>query len=80
MEKETTSLHVACYAGHTYPQRPVSFTWQEIDYPITRIIADQHTPQGKTFTVLTEKGGIFTLLYHSEENQWHLNPGTVKST
>ena len=31
MNKEIPSLHVACYAGHTYPQRPVSFTWQEIE-------------------------------------------------
>lgn len=31
------NLKVRCYSGHTYAQRPLSFTWQGVDYEVEEV-------------------------------------------
>jgi len=41
-------IEVACYSGHTYAERPVSFIWREKEYKIKEIEKTWFEP-GKRF-------------------------------
>lgn len=65
-----SSTLVECYSGHTYPQRPTAFIWQEKRHQVDRIIAEWYQPEGKSFQVQTHEGQRFTLTFQAEQDIW----------
>ncbi|TAK12248.1 MAG: hypothetical protein EPO32_09145 [Anaerolineae bacterium] len=61
---------VTCYSGHTYAQRPRAVQWQGLWQDILAITADWHTPEGRTFRVLTANGHRLELHYRAADDCW----------
>lgn len=65
-------IKVSCYSGHTYAQRPVSFTFEDKDYKVTEIIKEWQSPEGKRFQVKTEDNKTFKLCYNEAQDKWQV--------
>jgi hypothetical protein len=65
-------IKVKCYSGHTYAQRPVSFTWRNINYPISKIESEWLEPGKKFFRIVTEDEKVFELCYNEAQDKWRL--------
>lgn len=70
--RELENLKVNCYSGHTYAERPVSFTWQGIDYKVEEIEKAWQGPGERCFLVKTKNNKIFQLCYNEAEDRWSL--------
>ena len=66
------NLKVKCYSGHTYAERPVSFTWQGIDYEVEEVEKAWQGPGERCFQVKTKDNKIFQLCYNEAENRWSI--------
>ena len=66
------NLKVNCYSGHTYAERPLSFTWQGIDYEVEEIEKAWQGPGERCFQVKTKDNKSFQLCYNEAEDQWSL--------
>lgn len=58
---------VSYFSGHTYAQRPVSFTWNDRLYHVEKVLAEWKTPDAKIFLVCTTSGEEFELVQESED-------------
>lgn len=66
-------LRVSTYSGHTYAQRPRSFTWQGVDYEVAEIEKEWLGPAEKHFRVRTKDNKIFHLCYNETQDRWSLD-------
>ena len=72
---ENTSLEivkVSCHSGHTYAERPESFTWEEIVHIVQTVEKEWIEPGEKHFKVRTDDNKLFELCYYVEADQWTL--------
>lgn len=65
-------LEVKCYSGHTYAQRPVSFTWQGVDYQVANIEREWLAPGERWFLVKTDSNKSCRLCYNEAEDRWSI--------
>ena len=65
-------VEVRAYAGRRYPERPISFVWQDEEQIIEAIEGEWMTPEGSHFQVRTSAGERFHLVYSREEDEWYL--------
>ena len=72
MELESNSLKVICYSGHTYAERPRSFTWEGIEYKVEKIEKAWREPGNRLFQVSTKDNRRFRLCYDEIKDQWSL--------
>ncbi len=63
---------VTCYAGRKYPERPISFVWQDEEHMIEAIEGEWMTPEGSHFCVRTSAGERFHLAYSREADAWYI--------
>jgi len=64
---------VECYAGSTYPERPLSFTWHGTHYEVCDIIDRRRQPAGIGFLVRCTPGNaLFDLFYNETKDQWQI--------
>ena len=66
------NLEVRCYSGHTYAERPVSFRWKDVEYPVGQIEKAWQEPGKRYFQVLAGGNKRFRLCYNVAEEQWSL--------
>jgi hypothetical protein len=72
MELESNSLKVRCYSGHTYAERPRSFTWEDKEYKVEKIEKAWREPGNRLFQVSTADNRRFRLCYDEIKDQWSL--------
>jgi len=65
-------IHVTCYSGRSYADRPASFMWRDILYKVREIEREWLEPGQKHFVVKTEDDRRFELCYHEPEDSWSL--------
>ena len=65
-------IKVKCYSGHTYTQRPVSFTFEGKDYEVAENINEWQEPEKKCFQVKTEGNKFFRLCYNEAQDKWQV--------
>ena len=65
-------LEVNCYSGHTYAERPKSFTWQGVEYEVAEIEKAWQEPGKRCFQVSTRDNKLFNLCSNETKNQWSL--------
>ena len=65
-------LEVNCYSGHTYAERPKSFTWQGVEYEVAEIEKAWQESGKRCFQVSTRDNKLFNLCYNETKNQWSL--------
>ena len=63
-------IHVTCYSGHTYAERPESIVWEAIEYKVQRIEKEWQEPGARLFEVVTEDCRIFILSYNERGDEW----------
>ena len=72
-------VQVTCHSGHSYADRPTSFTWNGARYDIDGIEGEWLEPGEKHFIVQATKAGTpydekrFEICYHTQEDIWLLN-------
>ncbi len=42
-------IRVECYSGHTYAQEPRAIEWEDLRYPVERVVKRWRTPAGPCF-------------------------------
>lgn len=65
-------LKVNCYSGHTYAQRPKSFTLEGTEYEVKEIEKEWLEPGERHFLVKTRDNKTFKLCYNEAKDQWPL--------
>ena len=63
---------VRCHSGHTYAQRPESFSFAGQDYKIETIVVENRFPDGRQFLVQTGNGKLFELIYNEVNDHWQV--------
>ena len=71
-ESRADSLIVRCYSGHSYAERPKSFTWQGVEYEVEEIEKEWREPQERHFKVKTKDNKLFQLCYNESQDRWSL--------
>lgn len=66
------NLKVNCYSGHTYAERPRSFTWEDTEYQIEEIEKEWLEPGKRCFQTRTGDNKLFKLCYNEVEESWSL--------
>lgn len=65
-------VEVRSYSGRKYPERPISFIWQDEEHTVEAIEGEWMTPEGSHFQVRTSTGERFHLVYSPEADEWYL--------
>ena len=65
---------VECHSGHSYPQRPTAFTYQDERREVEKVLIGWRSPEGIHFRVLTTEGEDFELSYFLESDSWQVQP------
>jgi hypothetical protein len=63
-------LKVRSYSGHTYPERPVSFSWRGVEHTVQEVEKEWREPGQRRFRVRTEDGKRFELCYDTQTDKW----------
>ena len=66
------NLEVSCYSGHTYAERPISFTWRGVEYQVAEVEKEWRQPGKKCFRVKTGDSKSFQLCYNEDQEEWSL--------
>ena len=66
-------VQVSCYSGHTYVERPASFTWRDVTYTVHRVEKEWRQPGMKCFRVSTEDNKLFELCYNEQKDEWSIS-------
>ena len=69
---QMNNLKVNCYAGHTYAQRPVSFTLEGKEYEVKEVEKEWLEPGERCFIVRTSDNKTFRFCYNEAKDQWSL--------
>lgn len=68
-----TVSEVECYAGSTYPERPLAFTWEGQRYEVQEVIDRRREPEGVGFLVRSATSDtLFDLFYSTESDSWQI--------
>jgi hypothetical protein len=68
--------NVRCYAGASYPERPVAFEWKERWLEVDELIRQARTPGGLVFDVLAEDGRGYRLAWNAGTDEWVVEPAS----
>ena len=63
---------VRCYAGASYPERPVAFEWEGRWLDVIEVQREAHTPHGLVFDVVAEDGRRYRLDWNANEDSWSI--------
>jgi hypothetical protein len=66
--------NVRCYAGASYPERPVAFEWEGRWLEVTELLRQSRTPEGLRFEVAVEDGRRFRLHWDAGTDRWAIMP------
>ncbi len=61
---------VTCYSGRTFAERPVSFTWENVEHKVKQIEKEWREPGLKRFRVRTGDDKLFDLRYNEQNDSW----------
>jgi hypothetical protein len=67
------SVHVECYSGHEYAERPMALYWEDERLQVTDVESSWITPEGKAFQVRLEDGRVCVLTYSSLTDDWSID-------
>lgn len=68
--RASSNPEVQTYSGHTYAERPVSFSWDGAQHRVAEIEKSWQEPEQRCFQVRTDENKIFRLCYNTIHNQW----------
>jgi hypothetical protein len=68
---------VRCYAGASYPERPVAFEWEGRWLDVAEVLRSARTLEGMTFDVVTGDGQKYRLAWREAGDFWLV---TVRSS
>jgi hypothetical protein len=71
--------NVRCYAGASYPERPVAFEWEERWLEVAEVLHQARVPGGLVFDVLVEDGRSYRLEWDANEDDWTIIERTHRS-
>ena len=66
------NLEVYCYSGHSYPEEPRSFRWENMECEVEEIEKAWQEPGERHFRVRTKDNRLFQLVYNEIEKHWSL--------
>lgn len=75
VSERSRQVIVRTYSGHTYPQRPLSFTLGDREHRVREVLRTWREPGRVLFRVATEEGLTFTLEYDEANDSWRLADG-----
>jgi hypothetical protein len=61
---------VRCYAGASYPERPVAFEWEGDWLDVCEVLWQARTPEGLVFDVCAEDGKQYRLVWKEVKDEW----------
>ena len=64
---------VDCYAGSSYPDRPLAFTWKGQKRQVAEVEKEWREPGMRVFVVKDTSGGRFQLAYEEQTDMWKLD-------
>ena len=70
--KESTELHVECYAGYKAEQEPRVLVFGDTRRRVIEIVDRWHDPDASYFKVNAEDGHSYLLRYDSREDTWSI--------
>jgi hypothetical protein len=71
--------NVRCYAGVSYPERPVAFEWEGRWLEVAELLRQARTPSGLVFDVSTEDGQPYRLEWDAKTDEWAIMPASGNS-
>jgi hypothetical protein len=71
---EQRMANVRCYAGVSYPERPVGFEWEGQWLEVIEVQDQLRTPEGLRFGVLAEDGRSYRLAWDAKTDEWAIMP------
>lgn len=63
-------IHVECYSGGRFAERPVAFTWRQELFQGLAVKRAWQTPDGVAFLVRAADNRYFELAYTTSNDQW----------
>lgn len=76
---EHKTAKVRCYAGASYPERPIALEWEGCWLEVVELTAQARTPEGLQFDVLAEDARRYRLAWHAETDEWAIMPAPDNS-
>jgi hypothetical protein len=70
--------NVRCYAGASYPERPVAFEWEGRWLDVIEVRRQARTPEGLAFDVLAEDDQWYHLEWTQAVDEWTVRTSTGK--
>jgi hypothetical protein len=64
---------VRCYAGTSYPERPVAFEWEERWLDVAEVLWSARTSTGLVFDVLVKSDRKFRLEWEQATDAWKVS-------
>ncbi len=65
---------VRCYAGASYPERPVAFEWEGGWLDVIEVRRQFRTPAGLRFEVMAQDGRRYRLDWDAKADVWAIMP------
>lgn len=65
-------VKVRCYAGASYPERPVAFEWEGRWQEVVEVRRQVRTPEGLLFDVLAGDGRRYRLAWDAGTDEWSI--------
>jgi len=65
-------VQVQCYSGHTYAERPESFTWQAMVHEVQEVEKEWQEPGERHRRVRIEGGSSIELCYDVQKDEWRV--------
>ena len=63
-------VHVECYSGSRYAERPIAVHWQGKRLEVRQVLHSWHTPNGPGFDVFVVDGRSLRLMYDERCDSW----------
>jgi hypothetical protein len=67
---EQRMADVRCYAGASYPERPVAFVWEGQWLEVVEVLRQVRTPEGLLFVVVAGDGLRYRLAWIQASDEW----------
>jgi hypothetical protein len=64
---------VRCYAGTSYPERPVAFEWEGRWLDVAKVLWSARTPTGSVFDVQANGERKFWLEWEQARDSWKVS-------
>ena len=61
---------VRCYAGMSYPERPIAFEWQGVWLEVVDVLRSVRTLEGMTFDIVTGDNQKYRLEWREVGDFW----------